>query len=84
MKNVHNFHVPLPSDVYARLRKEAKRDKKPVTALAREAIHQWLEHRKREILHDAISSYATDFAGSDVDLDEQLEEAATELLIEDD
>ena len=79
---MRNFHVPLPGPLYSRLRAEADRSEKPATELVREAIEQWLHQRNEETLHQAIADYATQWAGTDVDLDADLEEASVEHLLD--
>ncbi len=75
-----NFHVPLPDDVYVQLRAEAERAQVPATMLARQAIDLWLRHQLRKARHDAIAAYAAEMAGSDFDLDPELESAGIEHL----
>lgn len=77
-----NFHVPLPPDLYDALKAESARLQTPATTLAREAIGQWLEAQRRQVLADAIEAYAEDVAGSDDDLAADLEAAAEEALTE--
>ena len=79
---LHNFHVPLPEEIYSKLREEAERSKRPATALARQAIEDWLRQREKAALRDAIAVYAAEHAGGDVDLDKELEAAAVEHLLE--
>ena len=75
-----NFHVPLPDDLYSRLRSEAKREKRPATELAREAIKDWIKQKEKRELHRAISEYAEKYAGTEFDLAEELEAASLESL----
>lgn len=77
-----NFHVPLPADLYSKLRAAAQQHRRPATELAREAIEAWLEQRRREALHQAIAEYAKQTAGTEADLDPGLEEAAVEHLLQ--
>jgi predicted DNA-binding protein len=79
-----NFHVPLPEELYERLRREAERSGRPATELARTAIRRMLQRRERAALHDAIARYATERAGSASDLDRDLEAAGVEHLLSDD
>jgi predicted transcriptional regulator len=79
--DMRNFHLPLPDDVYSGLRAEAERTSRPATALARQAIEQWLCHRRRVARDEAIADFAAEHAGSHWDLDTDLEIAATEHLI---
>ena len=74
----HNFHVPLPDNLYQALRQESERSKRPATVLAREAIQAWLEEREKKLRQEAIKAYAIQVAGSKDDLDEDLEAAALE------
>ena len=78
MKGQHNFHVPLPEELYRALRSEAERTRQPATVLAREAIREWVEKQERAALHKAIFEYACEAAGSEADLDPDMEAAALE------
>jgi predicted transcriptional regulator len=75
-----NFHVPLPEDLYDRLRKEAERSMEPATEIARHAIEDYLEKRRRDALYSAIRDYAKRHAGTMVDLDDELEAASSEYV----
>ncbi len=77
---MRNFHLPLPEETYAMLREAAARAQTPATVLAREAIDDWLRGQTRKARHDAIASYAAEMAGTDLDLDRDLEAAAVEHL----
>ena len=79
-----NLHVPLPSRLDAALRAEAARRNQPATVLVRQAIEEWLRQQQKIALHDAIASYASEWAGSDADLNEDLERAAVEHLLSED
>lgn len=76
-----NFHVPLPDRTYSELRAEAERTQVPATTLAREAIDWWLRQQFRKARHDAIAAFAEEMAGSNVDLDTDLESAGVEHLL---
>lgn len=78
---MRNFHLPLPERTYVQLRAEAQRTRVPATILAREAIDSWLLHQARKARHDAIMTYAVEMAGTDVDLDRDLESAGIEHLV---
>jgi hypothetical protein len=77
-----NLHVPLPLDLDAALRAEATRRNQPTTALVRQAIEEWLCRQEKLALHQAIASYAAEWAGTDADLDADLEQAGLEHLAE--
>jgi predicted DNA-binding protein len=68
MSRLHNFHIPLPEDVYRRLRQEAERLQRPATQIGRQAIEWWLKEQRRAALHEAISAYAQEMADTDADL----------------
>ena len=76
-----NLPVPLPENLYSQLRAEAERAQQPATVLARQAIAWRLEQRRKRALHDSIRAYATQNAGTEVDLDQELETAAIEHLL---
>ncbi len=76
-----NFHLPLPEQTYLRLRAEAERTRVPATTLAREAVDGWLRQQSRKARQDAIAAYATEMAGTDLDLDADLESAGIEHLV---
>jgi hypothetical protein len=78
MKNLHNFHVPLPNKVYQALRTEAEQSKQPATTLARVAIESWLKEREREARRKAVAAYAKEVAGTKDDLDPDLEASSLE------
>lgn len=76
----HNFHLPLPEQLYARLREAAKRQRRPATQLAKQAVEYWLDEQEKLALHEEIARYASQAAGSAEDLDERLEAASLEHL----
>lgn len=78
---MRNFHVPLPEQTYMQLRAEAKRTQVPATTLAREAIDLWLQYQRRKARHEAIAAYAAETAGTDLDLDPDMESAGLEHLM---
>lgn len=80
-ESVKNFHLPLPEHTYAQLRAEAERMHVPATTLAREAIDAWLLDQARKARHEAIKAYATEMAGTELDLDHELESAGIEHLV---
>jgi chromosome segregation and condensation protein ScpB len=74
------FNLPLTPELHDQLREEAERSGKPATAVAREALRTVLGQRKRHQLHAEIKAFASEYAGSDIDLDEDLERAGIESL----
>ena len=77
-----NFHLPLPDETYSELRAASKRSRLSATALARQAIDAWLAAEARAKRHEAIAAYAAKFAGTEFDLDSDLEATGVEYLIQ--
>ena len=80
MQAMRNFHVPLTKEQHSRLRDESKRSRRPATALAREAIADWLDRRRLLARDRRIAEFAAEWAGTELDLDPDLESAAVEEL----
>ena len=78
----HNFHLPLPEGLYRRLQRESQRTGAPATRVVREALELHLRDREREAVHEGLTEYVARMAGTGVDLDEDLAEAALEALRE--
>ena len=78
--SMKNFHVPLPEQTYTRLRAEAERAQAPTT-LAREAIEWWLRQQLRRTRHQQIAAYAAEMAGTELDLDPDLEATGIKHLV---
>ena len=76
----HNLHVPLPENLHADLRAEARRSGEPATQLAREGIQLLITERKRQALRQDIAAYAADVAGTLDDFDQEIEAASIEHL----
>ena len=68
-----NFYLPLPEQTYKALSAEAERTGVPATTLARDAVDRWLRQQGRKVRHDAIAAYASEMAGTRLDLDTGLE-----------
>lgn len=80
--HLRNLHVPLSENIYKLLRTEAEQTKKPATVLARQAIEAWLRRRQRAKTHQAVTAYASKFAGTETDLDTELESASIEHIVD--
>lgn len=76
------LYLPLPQTIYKKLREEAQRTRLSELIIARDAIDNWLKQREKAALYQDIAAYAKAHAGSDVDLDEELELASIEHLLE--
>lgn len=79
--SMFNFHLPLPEDLHETLKEEAALSGQPATSLAREALADWLAQKKKQRLHEEIAAFAKAAAGTDLDLDEELEQAGIDSLL---
>lgn len=78
--SMSNLDLPLPSELREMLREEAERSGQPATTLVREALESWLIQRRKQHRHEEIAAWAADHAGTDLDLDRDLERAGLELF----
>lgn len=78
---MRTFHLPMSDELHDALRREAATQHRPATELVREALIGWMEARGRERESLEIERYAVEVAGTDGDLDPDLEEAAVEALL---
>jgi hypothetical protein len=76
----YNFHLPLPEELHELLRGEAQAAGQPATNLAREALADWLSQHRRARLHGEIAAFAREHAGSELDLDGDLEQAGIAVI----
>jgi predicted transcriptional regulator len=79
-RTTYNFHLPLSPEIHEMLREEAESSGQPATTLARQALRDWLVQKKRQRLHEEIAAFAEAHAGTELDLDEDLERAGIEAL----
>ncbi len=82
MRQASGLIVPLPDELYESLRSEAGRVNVPATKLARQAIEKWLSERRNARIREAVAEYALSSAGTLDDLDEDLERAGIEHLLD--
>lgn len=76
-----NLHVPLLPELHGALKRQSEQMSVPTTALAREAIEEWLERRRRAEIAEQLREYAEMVAGTQDDLDEALAAAGEEELL---
>ena len=77
---VPGLQLPLPEDLYEVLRASAAAARRPITAVARDAIREWLEERRQYTISREIAAYAAEAAGTPNDLDPALERVGIETL----
>lgn len=80
MKNAKNLHVPLPPDLHGELLQVAERLGKTSTAVAREVIEEYLRRMQKQATDQAILDWAREAAGTEYDLDGDLEDATVEFI----
>lgn len=76
-----NFHVPLPESLYQKLRQEATLQGQPATALTRAALEDYLKEQERKRVREEFATWIKANAGSELDLDPDLEAAGIESML---
>lgn len=72
--------LPLPSEMHEALFAESRKMGVPATRVVRSLLEEWLRERRRARRRDEVRRFAMACAGSGLDLDPDLEAAATEEL----
>ena len=80
MRDAKNLHVPIPIALHDELRRMAAHLGKPATVVAREAIEHHLKQLRKQAVDAEITRWASEVAGSVLDLDPELEAAGLEFL----
>jgi hypothetical protein len=80
MQNMKSIHIPLPIEWYHKLRDVSETLDTTSTELARSAIISFIKEQEKKIISEAIAEFASEYGGSDIDLDKELEEAGLEVL----
>jgi hypothetical protein len=79
---MRTFHLPLPDELHEELRREATADHRPATELVRDALIGWLQARRRARVAEEIRRFALAEAGSDLDIDADVERAGVDHLLD--
>lgn len=74
------MNLPLPPEMHEALFAESREMGVPTTRLVRRVLKDWLEERGRTRRREEIRRFAEAYAGTEIDLDSDLETAATEEL----
>ena len=74
------LNIPLPEEMHRALFAESRHSGIPATRLVRSILEDWIEQQKRKRRRDDVRKFATTYAGSELDLDPELEDAAAEEL----
>ena len=77
---VTKMELPLDSDVWGLLQDEAARSGQPAVSLASSVVANWVHERHRQRVAQEIAEFAAAHAGSELDLDPDLESAALQTL----
>ena len=82
LETATSIELPLASDVWNLLQDEAARSGQPTTSLVSDVVTNWVRERHRQLVAREIAEFAAAQAGSELDLDHDLECAAVEALSE--
>lgn len=74
------LNLPLPPEMHEALFAESKDMGIPATRLVRTVLEDWLRGRRKARRREEIRQFATACAGTEFDLDTELEAAAVEDL----
>lgn len=78
---LRTFHLPLPDELHDALREEASAEHRPATEVVREALTGFIQARRRQRLAEEIERFAVAEAGTELDLDSDLEAAGVDHLL---
>jgi hypothetical protein len=81
--SIKKMNLPLPASLHEAIVSEARRQRIPATRLVRSVLKRWLAERRRAQRAEEIRRFAEAHAGSELDLDEELEAATLEVVSED-
>jgi hypothetical protein len=79
--SVKKLSLPMPPELHEAIFAESRTLGLPVTRIVRSALEDWLSRRRRVRLEEEIYQFAMAHGGTEIDLDPQLEQAATEELL---
>lgn len=74
------LNLPLPHDMHDAIFAESRRQGVSAARLVRGVLEDWLRERQRELRREEVRRFALEHAGTDLDLDPDLEAAATQEL----
>ena len=80
MKTMKSLHIPLSAIWYQKLRQISDNLQTSATELARSAIIELIKEQEKKAISEAISQFASEYGGSEFDLDKDLEEASLAVL----
>ena len=80
--SVTKMALPLDADVWGLLQDEATKSGQPAVSLVSHVVGEWVRERHRQRVAQEIAEFAAAHAGSNLDLDQELESAALQNILE--
>lgn len=80
MTAYRKLNLPLPEEMHAELFTESREAGVPATRLVRSVLEDWLRERRRGRRREEVRRFALEHAGTELDLDPELENAASAEL----
>lgn len=80
MGTTKNLHIPIPIQWHEKLKELATLSNSTVTELVRSAIIEFIKNQEKKAIDDAILKFASEYGGSEFDIDPDLEETSLESL----
>jgi hypothetical protein len=74
------LELPLDGDVWNLLRDEAARSGRETVSLVGDVVTNWVRDRQRQRVAQEIAEFASAYAGTELDLDRELEAASLQTL----
>lgn len=81
MSTMKNLHIPLPIQWYEKLKEFSNVSEISATEIVRNAIIDFLKAQEKKSIDNDILQFASEYGGSEFDLDKDLEKASLELLV---
>ncbi|MEK7434080.1 MAG: hypothetical protein AABZ74_13170 [Cyanobacteriota bacterium] len=81
MSTMKNLHIPLPIQWYEKLKEFSNVNEISATEIVRNAVIDFLKAQEKKSIDNAILQFASEYGGSEFDLDKDLEDSSLELLL---
>ncbi|MFN4149691.1 MAG: hypothetical protein ACK4IX_02010 [Candidatus Sericytochromatia bacterium] len=80
MATTKNLHIPIPIQWHEKLKELANLSNSTATELVRSAIIEFIKNQEKKAIDDAIIKFASEYGGTEFDIDPALEETSLESL----
>ncbi len=80
MTIMKNMHIPLPVQWYEKLKDLAEVSHTSATELVRAAVIEFIKKQEKKTIDNAIAQFASEYGGTEWDLDKDLEDTSLECL----